>query len=512
MTHALLNRLSFGPTRATKKHLQEIGYAAFLEEQLYPAPLSPDLEQRKKDFRFVVNKAAYKNKGFHYYNAPLEESWLLLEQPNQDKRWLPPSEVFLNNCFQAIYSEGQLEELLVQFWHNHFTVSVPSDQRVGVALPLYDKMIRQHTFGNFRAFLEEVAKSPAMLFYLNNASSRASPANENFARELLELHTLGRPAYLANEYSYWKDVPGAQQGKPKGFIESDIYEIARAFTGWSVANGSEEENDIRPNTGAFMYVDHWHDPYQKRVLGVEIPAHQGPLEDGLAVLDLLAAHEQTARFICTKLCRYFVADKPPSSLVNRASQLWIKTQKEPDQIRQVLRLILSSKEFHASLGQKFKTPYELLLSLFRSLEIEVVPNLHLRWMLRELNYPAFGAPAPDGLPDRADYWSSSNMLLQRWNVMPKILHSNWHKFFTDVDELLPEAQWSSQEVVQKTLERLLGEEQAANFEHKKPLIDLLLREQHTAEQPPLTYDDADKQYLFAQLWAFVAMTPAFQYR
>lgn len=513
MNHLLLNRLSFGPTTAAKSRLKKMGYKAFLEEQLHPPQqISPQLQARKDAFKFVVDKAHYKNKGFNYYHAPLEESWKLIGQGINEKIYIPPSEVVVNNCYQAVYSDWQLEELLVQFWHNHFTVSINADQRVGVALPTYDKVIRQHAFGNFRTFLEAVATSPAMLFYLNNASSRASPANENFARELFELHTMGRAAYLANDYAHWKDVPGAKDGNPIGYIEEDIYEAARAFTGWSIAYGSDENEDIRPDTGAFMYIENWHDHYQKRVLGTEISSHQQPLKDGQMVLDLVAYHPKTAYFVCTKLCRHFVADHPPTALIERAAQLWINTQKAPDQIRQVLRLLLSSDEFHASLGKKFKTPFQLLMSLFRSLEVEVAPNLHLRWMLGDLGHMPFSAPAPDGFPDYASHWSSSNMLLQRWNVMPKLLHSNWHKIFKDATQLLPEPNQSTQAVVQQCLERLLGKEQAQTFAHKDRLIQLLLRENRTADQAPLTYNDDDQRYLFGQLWAFIAMTPEFQYR
>lgn len=513
MSHALLNRLSFGPTTASKKRLQELGYPAFLEEQLYPpSTIAPALQKRKDAFQFVVDKPYYKNQPFKYYKASLKETWRLLEQNIQEKIHIPPSEVVVNNCFQAIYSEWQLEELLVHFWHNHFSVSVPSDQRIGLALPSYDKMLRQHAFGNFRILLEAVAVSPAMLFYLDNATSRASPANENFARELFELHTMGKEAYLANDYVHWKEVPGAKEGQAVGYIEEDIYEAARAFTGWSVAYGYKEDGETKPNTGEFLYLDSWHDHYQKRILGVEIPAHQAPLKDGQAVLDLVAFHKQTAQFLCTKLCRYFVADQPPASLVDRAAQHWIKTQNEPDQIRQVLRLILSSKEFHASLGTKFKNPFQLLMSLFRSLEVEVIPNLHLRWMLGEMGHMPFSSPAPDGFPDRADHWSNSNMLLQRWNVMPKLLYSNWHKIFSNFEQLLPQAQQSSKAIVQTCLQRLLGDEQTNNFAHKERLIQLLLRENKTADDVPLTYNKEDKKHLFAQLWAFVAMTPEFQYR
>ncbi len=513
MTHQLLNRISFGPTKATKKRLQKLGYAAFLEEQLHPSatPVAA-VEKRKKQYKFVVKR--YQNRSFTYYDAPPEKSWALLSKNNFKDMQQPAAETLLNSCLHALYSPWQLQELVVQFWHHHFSISITANNQAAVSLPRYDKTIRQHAFGNFRHFLEAIAKSPTMLCYLGNVSSRASPANENFARELFELHTMGEEGYVANEYTDWKDVPGAKEGKAIGYLENDVYEAARAFTGWTVADGAPTHSgaEKKPNTGEFLYLESWHDDYQKRVMGVEIPNHQAPLQDGQKVLDLVAAHEKTAQFICTKLCRYFIADTPPPQLVARAAALWQTQQDAPDQIRQVLRLILSAEEFHASLGGKFKKPNELLLSLFRSLEVEVLPNMHLHWMLKEMGQPAFAWPAPNGFPDRAQYWSSGNLLLQRWNVMPKLFYSNWHLLFDDFDQLLPDPEASSAAVVQQCLERLLGQEAADKFPHRQRLVDILLREGRTADQVPLTYNEEDKRHQFAQIWAFVAMTPDFQYR
>ena len=199
---------------------------------------------------------------------------------------------------RAVHSKWQLREVLADFWHNHFNVNAEHDDgRIAAMFPAYDRdVIRKHALGNFRQFLEAVAQSRAMLAYLNNAASRASPANENFARELFELHTLGRDHYLNHLYNRWRDVPGAAEGRPAGYIDQDVYEAARAFTGWTIADGTDSEprRHASPTPAQFHYYDGWHDNYQKRVLGAEFDPNQPPLADGRRVLDLVAFHPGTA--------------------------------------------------------------------------------------------------------------------------------------------------------------------------------------------------------------------------
>ncbi len=175
-------------------------------------------------------------------------------------------------AIRAVHSRWQLREVLVDFWHNHFNVNAVGENLVAVALPTYDgEVIRRHALGNFREMLEAVAKSAAMQIYLNNRSSRGGAANENFARELFELHTLGRPAYLNALYNRWRDVPGALDGRPQGYIDQDVYEASRSFTGWSIEDGVGIGGGRRlPMTGKFTYVENWHDNYQKSILARDL--------------------------------------------------------------------------------------------------------------------------------------------------------------------------------------------------------------------------------------------------
>ena len=292
-----------------------------------------------------------------YAGAPIDTAWALLDpkvvRPNEEYT-RPYHEVAAATIIRAVHSRAQLYERMVAFWHDHFNVLASDDRRVGCALASYDRdTIRPHALGNFRELLEAVAASPAMLVYLSNANSRAGGDNENYGRELLELHTLGRDAYLNDHYDRWRDVPGAAEGKPAGYIDEDVYEAARAFTGWTVENGQKLDAATElPRTGRFIYVEGWHDGYQKRVLATELPPFAAPMADGRKVLDLAAFHPATARFLCLKLCRTFVSDNPPQSLVDSAAKVWIENAKKPDQIAAVVKHIALSKEFAASRGAK----------------------------------------------------------------------------------------------------------------------------------------------------------------
>jgi uncharacterized protein (DUF1800 family) len=513
MNHKILNRIGFGANAQSLERLKKIGFKAYVEEQLNPLDKeAPKLVAQRKKFEFIEEESSIKGQSFHYIHAKLPELWELTK--NKKKQSLPAAEVLIHTWLNAIYSPWQLREVMVNFWHNHFNISVHADERIAATLPLYDKeVIRKNCFGNFRTFLEDVTKSQAMLFYLDNASSRASPANENFARELFELHTLGKDNYFNHLYNKWREVPGALEGKAQGYIDEDIYEAARAFTGWTIADGAWTENGEKPNTGEFLYLEKWHDNYQKRILGVEFDSNQAPLSDGQKVLDLLAFHEGTARFLCTKLCIRLIADEPAESIINKAVKTWIKHQESPQQIQKVLQTILLSEEFTASLGSKVKNPFELLCSMIRTLELDFMPNLNLQWMLQQMGYHLFSWATPTGHPDQADYWLNSSMMLKRWNSMPSILFDDWHKMTVfDVDALIPESVKSSKEIVQFFIAKILGNSNEFTLEQQQQLIRILLVENKTEDEPPLTYNKEDRAYRFAHVVALILMSPQFQYR
>jgi len=266
-----------------------------------------------------------------------------------------------------------------------------------------------------------------MLVYLSNWSSRAGAANENYARELMELHTLGRDAYLNDRYDRWRNVPGSAEGKPAGYIDEDVYEAARAFTGWTIESGQRLDGSTElPRTGKFVYIDSWHDGYQKRVLATEFAPFAAPMADGRKVLDLVASHPATARFLCLKLCRRFVSDDPPQSLVDSAAKVWNENAKKPGQIAAVVKHIALSKEFAASKGAKPRSPLALAASFARVTGIDLMPTMPLAQQLAQCGQRLFGWPSPDGRPTSAEYFVTPEYLRERWVLAVRLAANAWN--------------------------------------------------------------------------------------
>jgi uncharacterized protein (DUF1800 family) len=300
-----------------------------------------------------------------------------------------------------VVSERQLYEQMVDFWANHFSVFQGKGQ-TRLYIPAYDRdVIRPHALGRFRDLLGAVATSPAMLFYLDNAQSVADSShrtlggnmrrglarrgrglNENYARELMELHTLG--------------VDG-------GYTQQDVVEVARALTGWS----------INPVEGVFQFRAAAHDADEKTVLGVRLAGGRG-IEDGQQVLDILAKHASTARYITRKLAVRFVSDSAPAALVDRCAAVFSASDGD---IRKTLSCVVTSPEFfsRASYRAKVKTPFELVVSSLRA--VNAVPDRTPRvsQALTRLGQPIFGRQTPDGWPDTADEWLNAGAMVNRVN-------------------------------------------------------------------------------------------------
>jgi uncharacterized protein (DUF1800 family) len=296
---------------------------------------------------------------------------------------------------RAIYSNRQLEELLTDFWFNHFNVYLDKGADHFLITEYERDVIRPHVLGRFRDLLEATAKSPAMLFYLDNWQSRApgqsgrgkraQPGlNENYGRELMELHTLG--------------VDG-------GYTQHDVTEVARCFTGWTI--------DQPRQGGPFSFNTRMHDPGEKTVLGVRI-APGGGIEDGEKVLDILARHPSTARFISRTLAIRFVADDPPAALVESMAQTFLKTKGD---LRAVITTMLESKEFW-SLGayrSKLKSPLELVASAVRAADGDVDFASGLVNQVARMGQPLYRKQEPTGYSNSSQEWLNSAGLLARMN-------------------------------------------------------------------------------------------------
>ncbi|HLG97330.1 MAG TPA: DUF1800 domain-containing protein [Bryobacteraceae bacterium] len=298
---------------------------------------------------------------------------------------------------RAIESNRQLEEVLDDFWFNHFNVFYDKGAD-RFSIPEYEReAIRPHVLGKFRDLLEATAKSPAMLFYLdnfqsvrpdldaNNKSRKVKRGlNENYGRELMELHTLG--------------VNG-------GYTQKDVTEVARCFTGWTL---------LEPRRGGgFFYNDKLHDKGEKIVLGHVIPAGGG-MDDGEKVLDILAAHPSTAHFISKELAQRFVSDDPPESLVQKMAATFLKTDGD---IREVMKTMLTSREFwsQGAYQAKVKTPFEMVVSSVRALNANVSDAFALANQVGNLGEPLYRKLEPTGYSNVNSEWVSSSALLGRMN-------------------------------------------------------------------------------------------------
>lgn len=443
-----MHRMAYGPRSGDIARVKSMGVDAYVDEQLNPSAIDDSacntlISQMRLKIKY---DAVHEVRPLSTLNKTTSELWPLRSHAAYAERIRPVEEVRVATWLRAVHSKRQLLELMVDFWHNHFNVNALSETGISVTFPVYDRLMRQHALGNFRTFVEEVGKSTAMMYSLDNVSNKAGPAeagNENYARELIELHTLGSDNYL-KFYDDRRKIGTISYGNEtfaRGYIDDDVYEAANCFTGWMVANGHWEFPDPKPNTGEFYYNPNWHDTGPKTVLSVDgypnIPRNQADMKDGKDVYDLLANHIGTARHLCTKLCRRFIADDPPSSVVEAAVAVWMQHRKSPDQIKRVMRVILTSSEFKTTWGKKVKRPFEAVAAYLRatnaSFPIDLVDaedanrgafwNSFL-WQYSQIGHKNFEWPTPTGHPDVADYWASTNGMLRRWNL-PYIIMQSW---------------------------------------------------------------------------------------
>ena len=436
---------------------------------------------------------------FTTLQAPVRELWRLADwdaKMGWEERVRPANELVAATVLRAATAGAQLRENLADFWRDHFAVNRDAHEHVSIALPTYDRdVIRRHALGNFREFVEAVATSTAMLAYLNNASSRASPANENYARELFELHTLGAGAYLNDRYDRWREVPGAAGGKPEGYIDQDVYEAARALTGWTFANGQEIAEGVKlPRTGEFTFAEAWHDPYQKRVLATEFDAHPAPMSDGRKVLDLAAFHPAAMQNIAAKLCRRFVADAPSPAFIKRIAAVFEEYKHAPDQIARTVEAILLSDDFRAA-QPRIQRPLFYLASIQRQTGVVLPPKPDHIWWLDGMGQKLYHWHTPAGHPERSAYWQSAGLLVRRWRGLMDI----WQA----VIDHSPAQDWPSADAFAEHWTGRLGLTPALG----KLSADLLRRE--FGGDRAVSFDK-DLRWTTAQALALLCATPDYQ--
>ncbi|MDT9340523.1 DUF1800 domain-containing protein [Trichodesmium erythraeum 21-75] len=393
----VLNRLTFGPRPGDIERVESIGIDNYIKSQLRPETIreSPQLTQKMAKLT-------------NFYLSPTELYQKTVSPvKKRDKNLTQKQRIEIRNknirkilresenarLLQGILSNKQLQEVMVDFWFNHFNISVGKGYLTSLWVGTYERdAIRPYALGNFRNLLGATAHHPAMLFYLDNwlntapgskgARGKFKGLNENYARELMELHSMG--------------ING-------GYTQQEIITLARIFTGWGIKYLSEDGS-------GFKFYQNRHDNSDKIFLGV--PIKGGGVEEGEKALDILAKHPSTAHFISYKLAQYFVADVPPSSLVNKLDQRFQETN---GNIRYVLETLFNSSEFwnEKYYDSKFKNPYQYIISAARSTGTENPRFGRIKRILGQLGMNLYGCKTPDGYKNTQEAWLNPDAIMRR---------------------------------------------------------------------------------------------------
>ncbi|MBL8642819.1 MAG: DUF1800 domain-containing protein [Rhodospirillaceae bacterium] len=440
-----VNRCTFGARDSDVAKVQSMGWAQWVEEQLNPpAGDDPMTRQMLMDARLRIAYGAQDNANGVWpavdEERPLQTLWMTSEElfkiydDVNRLRVLPTAEitriaqeVVAAQWIRNTHSPFQIREFMADFWHRHFNVATAEGQLVQFQLPIYDtEGIRQHALGNFTDLVNANARSAAMLFYLDNAVSRSTTPNENYARELLELHTMGADAYLGVTTPPWTGLGPAPSGTAApGFSDQDILQASRALSGWTVALGQRVNSTKILGTNArFVYEPAFHNRNATTFLGVNLAPFQpasnaadqtGGIMQGNKVIELAAQNEKTAVFIVTKLCRRIWGDEPPQRVIDLGVQTWLENRTHPEQIKNVVRMILNQPEIWTGPAVKLRRPYEKMIAFARVTNSRIRPTAMMNTAFAATKDAVFLWGSPDGWPDENGYWLSTAGVMTQWN-------------------------------------------------------------------------------------------------
>ncbi len=396
VTH-VLNRLTFGARPGDYARATQLGANAFIEEQLAPAGIDDFLCERLIRHQFdsledpesrIFPRGKDEKDPLQAIFPTLRDRGARVGDLYEYKEKVLLNQLTSATILRAAFTRRQLYEVMVQFWSDHLNIDPSKGECKWLKTADDRDVVRAHALGNFRELVRASAVSPAMLWYLDGRANRRKDAsekpNENYARELMELHTLG--------------VHG-------GYTQRDVMEVARCLTGWTVRDKKKLFK------GRVEFHADLHDDGAKEVLGQTIPAGLGA-RDLDRVLEIVTAHPSTANYLAWKLCRRFIHDEPPPAAVTATAKAFADSHGD---IRTTLRALFATAEFRApqARGAKFKRPFHFVVSALRAANARTDASPKLVEYLQRLGHAPFRYPTPDGYPEEATHWKST--LLWRWN-------------------------------------------------------------------------------------------------
>jgi uncharacterized protein (DUF1800 family) len=521
-----LNRLTFGASDSDVALAKSKGgIAGWLADQFaVPAGDDPDLATFIASQTMPISyaaapagsggtwKAVNELRPLNYLNASLQTLWNVSIGAGTTyayaERVRIMNELLAATWIRNIHSQYQLREFMVDFWINHFNIGKTANQFAADLLPVYDRVtIRPNVFGNFRTLLEATASAPSMLFYLDNEASTAAHPNENYAREIMELHTLGGANYLGAAPT---SVPVGTDGVALGFDDQDVIQASRALSGWTVQEGQRlSKTSIMPNTGLFTYQPAFHNTQATKILNVDISGLTAAQAQGRKLLDLIAYHPATATFVVTKLCKRIFGDNPPAAVISRGVAAWNANTKASNQIQKVLDAIVTGgSEISTFPISKLRRPYERLVAFARTTDMTVNASASMSTVFDPAGDGPYIWLTPDGRPDNDGHWLGTGANLTAWNQI--ILFPTWPTVTSGLEGQMPTSYRSSPTlVVQYWVERMVGYTLSANS------MTALINDQSGPAGVPawrLSSSATSREQSYRRLVSLIATTEEFSYR
>lgn len=424
----VLNKAAYGPRPGDISAFDNLPGAddaarlgLWLDEQLYPDDLlDTDLNNRI---------SLYTDPGLAYdmIDKTPAELWQIARDEDYSTRLRPVWQMERLTLLRAAYSKWQLREVLYDFWFNHFNIYGREFPAYGM-MPEYDRQLRIHMFGKFEDMLLANARTSSMLYYLDNYANTWPNPNENYAREVMELHTLGA---VENYYGAVDPVTVGTNihAERAGYTEIDVFQLAKALTGWGVADGRSEAED----TGEFLFRSTQHYNFSQgdiEVMDMTITSPGGGEADVTDILSYLARHYGTARYIAWKLCKRLVEDDPDEILVASTADVFYANRDHPEQMRLVYRHVLESTDFQTTWGKKVKRPVEIVIGALRAADMNFTirrdhdPSNNVVYRLDDTSHYPFYYAAPTGYPDDRSQWQGSGPLIQTWRAVTRMLRES----------------------------------------------------------------------------------------